>query len=487
MHKTLFLIALSFLQIQLEICKGVPLPVVQELNSSESMVEKVGDWSTAMMDSESNRRILYMQKRYISYDTLRRDMVPCDKPGASYYNCKSPGVADSYTRGCDIITRCARVADGVFFAELNELFTRELAEDGYSGVEVRVTPMRTEIIIHATRTQNVLGEKGRRIRELTSVVQKRFKFPENSVELYAVKVNNRGLCAIAQAESLRYKLLGGLAVRRACYGVLRFVMESGAKGCEVIVSGKLRAQRAKAMKFKDGYMISSGQSVNEYIDSAVRHVLLRQGVLGIKVKIMLDWDPKGKQGPTTPLPDLVTIHPPKEEFIRPASIVPTAVEKKYQVHTNTSAEDAFDVNGRAAGVEGDNQNVELDPSAYPSDEAYARALQDAEEREMAARLLALAGISETVVGEDEDDEYEDEDDDEEEEHGGHLQVTHGRRLIPTNFLMSCVICRLDYEDGDTLTVLSCKHFYHSECINNWLQINKVCPVCSAEVSTSGKS
>ncbi|KAK1315382.1 40S ribosomal protein S3-3 [Acorus calamus] len=203
------------------------------------------------------------------------------------------------------------VADGVFFAELNEVLTRELAEDGYSGVEVRVTPMRTEIIIRATRTQNVLGEKGRRIRELTSVVQKRFSFPEGSVELYAEKVNNRGLCAIAQAESLRYKLLGGLAVRRACYGVLRFIMESGAKGCEVIVSGKLRAQRAKSMKFKDGYMISSGQPVNEYIDSAVRHVLLRQGVLGIKVKIMLDWDPKGKQGPTTPLPDVVTIHQPK--------------------------------------------------------------------------------------------------------------------------------------------------------------------------------
>ncbi|XP_062099549.1 small ribosomal subunit protein uS3x-like [Humulus lupulus] len=210
------------------------------------------------------------------------------------------------------------VADGVFFAELNEVLTRELAEDGYSGVEVRVTPMRTEIIIRATRTQNVLGEKGRRIRELTSVVQKRFKFPENSVELYAEKVNNRGLCAIAQAESLRYKLLGGLAVRRACYGVLRFVMESGAKGCEVIVSGKLRAQRAKSMKFKDGYMISSGQPVKEYIDSAVRHVLLRQGVLGIKVKIMLDWDPKGKQGPTTPLPDVITIHPPKDDEYIPA-------------------------------------------------------------------------------------------------------------------------------------------------------------------------
>ena len=110
------------------------------------------------------------------------------------------------------------VADGVFFAELNEVLIRELAEDGYSGVEVRVTPMRTEIIIRATRTQSVLGEKGRRIRELTSLVQKRFGFAEGSVELYAEKVANRGLCAIAQAESLRYKLLGGPSRRaRSAY------------------------------------------------------------------------------------------------------------------------------------------------------------------------------------------------------------------------------------------------------------------------------
>jgi ribosomal protein uS3 len=142
-----------------------------------------------------------------------------------------------------------RSTDGVFYAELNEFFQRELAEEGYSGVEVRVTPTVTDIIIRATHTQEVLGEQGRRIRELTSLIQKRFKFPENSVSLYAAKVQNRGLSAVAQCESLRYKLLNGLAVRRACYGVLRFIMESGAKGCEVVVSGKLRAARAKSMKF----------------------------------------------------------------------------------------------------------------------------------------------------------------------------------------------------------------------------------------------
>jgi len=205
------------------------------------------------------------------------------------------------------------VQDGIFKAELNNFLMKELAEDGYSGVEVRKTPTRTEVIIMATRTQNVLGEKGRRIRELTSVIQKRFGYPEGAVELYAEKVANRGLCAVAQCESLRYKLVGGLAVRRACYGVLRFIMESQAKGCEVVVSGKIRGQRAKSMKFVDGLMIHSGDPVNEYIVTAVRHVLLRQGVLGLKVKIMLPFDPKGNTGPKNPLPDNVSVLEPKDE------------------------------------------------------------------------------------------------------------------------------------------------------------------------------
>jgi len=225
------------------------------------------------------------------------------------------------------------VADGMFKAELNEFLTRELAEDGYSGVEVRVTPQRTEIIIMATKTQNVLGEKGRRIRELTAVVQKRFNFAPGTVELYAEKVATRGLCAIAQAESLRYKLTGGLAVRRACYGVLRFIMESGAKGCEVVVSGKLRGQRAKSMKFVDGLMIHSGDPCNDYVDTATRHVLLRQGVLGIKVKIMLPYDPLGKVGPKKPLPDNVSVVEPKDEvfYEQPESeyktLLPTGDDK----------------------------------------------------------------------------------------------------------------------------------------------------------------
>ncbi|GAM20054.1 hypothetical protein SAMD00019534_032290 [Acytostelium subglobosum LB1] len=204
------------------------------------------------------------------------------------------------------------VADGVFHAELNEFFTREFNQDeGYSGVELKTGPGSTEIIIRASKTQAVVGTNARRIHELTSLVQKRFGFAEGTVNLYAEKVQNRGLCAIAQADSLRQKLLLGLPVRRACYAIVHQIMLKGAKGCEVVVSGKLRAQRAKAMKFRDGYMIKSGNVSDVFVDYACRHVLLRQGTLGVKISIMLPYDPTGKNGGiTTPQPDIVIIKEP---------------------------------------------------------------------------------------------------------------------------------------------------------------------------------
>lgn len=78
----------------------------------------------------------------------------------------------------------------------------------------------------------------------------------------------------------------------------------------MVVSGKLRAQRAKSMKFKDGYMIATGEPAREYVDEATRAVMMRQGVLGVKVKIMLPHDPTGQTGPKKPLPDHIIVHEP---------------------------------------------------------------------------------------------------------------------------------------------------------------------------------
>jgi small subunit ribosomal protein S3e len=203
------------------------------------------------------------------------------------------------------------IKQGLFFAEINEFLRRMLAEDGYAGVQIKPTPQATQVVIRCTKTNEVVAK----IPYIQKLLQLRWKFDsEDNIKVFAEKVQPRGLSARAQAQSICYKLKGGLAVRRACYGVLKFIMDNGAaKGVQIIISGKLRGARAKAMKFKEGYMICSGHAKNAYITEAVEHVLLRQGTIGVRVTIMLPHDPEGKNGGVKEnLPDIVTVHKPQD-------------------------------------------------------------------------------------------------------------------------------------------------------------------------------
>jgi small subunit ribosomal protein S3e len=89
---------------------------------------------------------------------------------------------------------------------------------------------------------------------------------------------------------------------------------AGAKGAEVLIAGKVRGARAQSLKFGDGYFIRTGEPARLYVDTAIRHVDMRQGMIGIRVSIMLPHDPTGKSGPKQPLPDKVIVLEPKEEI-----------------------------------------------------------------------------------------------------------------------------------------------------------------------------
>ncbi|KAJ4881645.1 Protein RALF-like 31 [Raphanus sativus] len=96
---TLLLLSLLFIQTH--------FPITDAIAEIDAMLARNIGEDEELMPSEISRRVLIAQKRYIGYETLRRDMVPCQKPGASYYDCRS-GQANSYGRGCETITRCAR-------------------------------------------------------------------------------------------------------------------------------------------------------------------------------------------------------------------------------------------------------------------------------------------------------------------------------------------------------------------------------------------
>ncbi|KAH7443205.1 hypothetical protein KP509_02G025700 [Ceratopteris richardii] len=147
----------------------------------------------------------------------------------------------------------------------------------------------------------------------------------------------------------------------------------------------------------------------------------------------------------------------------------------------------------------------MDGPSFDDDEAFARALQEAENREATAYMISLLGDHDLHRNdEDEIDQsqeaWQDVDPDnmtyEELIALGEAVGTQSRGLKPnaiaalpnTTFSHEdrtaeelCVICRFDYEEGDKLLTLPCKHQYHGDCIKNWLQINKTCPICSSEV------
>ena len=215
-----------------------------------------------------------------------------------------------------INTKKKFVADGVFQAELNEFLTKCLGTEGYAGIEVRATSMSTEIRVRATKTTDLLEKQARKVRELKSLIEKRYNFndEDNKVEL-SIKPfpYDRNLSSSAQAENLKFKLLGGTPVRVAANNILGLVMRrGGAIGCEIMISGKIRGQRAKSQKYKQGYLVSTGQPKLEFVDVAVRHVQLRQGVLGVKVKIMMDAS-KAPGKYRKLMPDYVKIHEPKDD------------------------------------------------------------------------------------------------------------------------------------------------------------------------------
>ena len=207
------------------------------------------------------------------------------------------------------------VADGVFNAELNAFLTKVLDKEGYAGIEVRATSLSTEIRVKAAKHDELLESGARRVREIKSLIEKRYNFNDegNKLEIFIKPPEmDKSLSASANVEVLKYKLLNGTPVRNAVNNVLGTIMRRNAVGCMIIVGGKVRGQRAKAQKYMSGYLISTGQPKKEFVDTAVRHVNMRQGVLGLKVSVMASVERKvGKD--TKVMPDYYKIIEPKND------------------------------------------------------------------------------------------------------------------------------------------------------------------------------
>jgi small subunit ribosomal protein S3 len=200
---------------------------------------------------------------------------------------------------------------------IDEFLSSELNAAGYGGVEIRKMPMKTEVVIHASRPGVVIGRRGAKIRELTYILENEFGI--ENVQIEVSEIENPWLDAAVMASRLARQLERGVRFRRMAYWILRRVMRAGALGCEIIVKGKLSSRRARYQKFKQGTIAKTGEPADLFVDHANDVAVLKPGVIGITVRIM---------GPTAKLPGVITIKPPKPRKKEEIELVKKPEEEK---------------------------------------------------------------------------------------------------------------------------------------------------------------
>lgn len=182
---------------------------------------------------------------------------------------------------------------------LKEFLMKELDRAGFGGVEVQRTPMGTRVTLITERPGMVIGRRGAAIKNLTKAIEERFKFDNPQIEVQ--EAENPSLNAQIMAEKLAFALERGWHFRRAGHSTVRRIMDAGARGCQVVISGKLTGQRHRTEKFKEGYIKFCGEPRLKFMRTGFAAAKLKPGVIGVRVEIM---DPNAK------LPDEVEVLPP---------------------------------------------------------------------------------------------------------------------------------------------------------------------------------
>ncbi|MFB0502069.1 MAG: 30S ribosomal protein S3 [Candidatus Bathyarchaeia archaeon] len=176
------------------------------------------------------------------------------------------------------------IEESVKKAEIDEFLRNEFERAGYGGVDITKTPLGTHIVVYTMRPGMVIGRGGETIRQLAEQLEEKFQLPNPQISVAEIEIPE--LNAYVIAARVTSALKRGVHFRRAGYWALNRVMEAGALGAEIIISGKLRTDRARYEKFRAGYLPKSGDPATRYTRKAELHAQLKPGILGVKVRIL---------------------------------------------------------------------------------------------------------------------------------------------------------------------------------------------------------
>lgn len=241
------------------------------------------------------------------------------------------------------------ITESIKKTEIDEYLQKKLDRAGYGGVSISKTPLGTHIVIYAMRPGLVIGRGGETIRELATFLEENFKVPNPQISVSEIEVPE--LNAYVVASRVAGALQRGVHFRRAGFWSLNQVMEAGALGAEIVISGKLRTERARFEKFRSGYLVKCGDPSRKFIQKAEVHVQLKPGMFGVRVRILV---------PDAKFPDkiqivekLLTEEKAHEEIEHEAEVEKEAPEEAAGEETQTEAVEAKETDTEEPEDEGE--------------------------------------------------------------------------------------------------------------------------------------
>ncbi|MFB6282062.1 MAG: 30S ribosomal protein S3 [Haloferacaceae archaeon] len=176
------------------------------------------------------------------------------------------------------------IEDGLQRSQIDEFFADELGRAGYGGMEVAKTPMGTQIVLKAEKPGMVIGKGGKNIRKVTSELEERFDLDDPQIDVQ--EVDEPDLNARIVADRLANALERGWYFRKAGHTTIDRIMDAGALGAEIVLSGKVTGARSRVEKFNRGYIKHNGEPAAEIVDEGQATAVMKLGTIGVTVKII---------------------------------------------------------------------------------------------------------------------------------------------------------------------------------------------------------
>ncbi|WP_262180524.1 30S ribosomal protein S3 [Haloarcula laminariae] len=176
------------------------------------------------------------------------------------------------------------IEDGLQRTQIDEFFAEELGRAGYGGMDVAKTPMGTQIVLKAEKPGMVIGKGGKNIRKITTELEERFNLDDPQIDVQ--EVEEPDLNARIVADRLGNALERGWYFRKAGHTTIDRIMESGALGAEIVLSGKVTGARSRVEKFNRGYIKHNGEPAEDIVDSGVGVAVMKLGTIGVQVRII---------------------------------------------------------------------------------------------------------------------------------------------------------------------------------------------------------